>query len=78
MVGAQNAQPPKDQELEVFQGAIYEVSLKTKDCDHKCLVKQTTSASPVEVDEELSSKRYQYQILTLPWHASPSVTNNKA
>ena len=53
MVGVQNDQHPKDQELEVFQAEIYEASLATMGFDHKCLVKQTTSASLVEVDEEL-------------------------
>lgn len=57
--GVQNTRHSIDRAPETFQVVAYEVSLKTTVYDHRCPMKQTTSASQVEVGEELNRKKYQ-------------------
>lgn len=52
----QNCRHPTNRILGPFQEVIYEANSKTKDFGHKYPMKQTTFASPVEVDEELKRK----------------------
>jgi hypothetical protein len=52
-----------DQALGTFQEVAYAVNSKTMDSDHRCPMKQTTSASQAEVDEELNIRNMKAEAL---------------